>query len=429
MKSFTMRRHRRGRVLGRPSDFLKPLPRHRKRKSDRVSRRKRSKVENSEASRESSEESREWVFPPQDYSHYRDRFVIVSYNLLGVENASKHLDLYSQVSLQNLEWGQRKKLICKELSIYKPGILCLQEVDRFSDLANLLHGDGYRGIYTGRTGKACDGCAIFWREDLFTILHKEDIEFQKFGLRDNVAQLCVLEMNSNHSSSSNDNVMSSTQYKIKQNRRLLIGNIHVLFNPNRGDVKLGQVRVFLNMAHAVSRDWGGIPVVVAGDLNSMPESALYQFFASSELDILRHDRRMISGQTRCPPRRVPFHSQGFVPMDYTWSEEEIYVAAGNQRCTYLRHHLNLRSAYPGVPGRSNTRDEHGEPLVTSYHSKFMGTVDYIWHSEELVPVGVVETLPIHFLKKTGGLPSEEWGSDHLALVCELAFAEEGSISD
>lgn len=26
-----------------------------------------------------------------------------------------------------------------------------------------------------------------------------------------------------------------------------------------------------------------------------------------------------------------------------------------------------------------TRDNHGEPLATSYHSKFMGTVDYIWY--------------------------------------------------
>ncbi|XP_068637374.1 carbon catabolite repressor protein 4 homolog 5 [Aristolochia californica] len=430
MKNVAKPRHRRRRVLGGASDFLKPRLRHEKRNSDRgisSSRRKKTRAK-------SSEERREWFFSPEDYSHCKDRFVIVSYNLLGVENASKHSDLYSEVSLQNLEWSQRKKLIRRELIIYKPSILCLQEVDRFSDLADFLHEDGYRGVYKGRTGEACDGCAIFWREDLFTILHQEDIEFQKFGLRDNVAQLCVLEMNTNQSSSSSDNISSSKQYKIKQNRRLLIGNIHVLFNPNRGDIKLGQVRVFLKRAHAISKDWGSIPVVVAGDLNSMPQSALYQFLASSELDILLHDRRKISGQIGFPLRWEPFHSHGkamerSVPLRYTWSEEEINLAVGSKRCTYLRHHLNLHSAYPGVPGQCNTRDEYGEPLVTSYHSKFMGTVDYIWHSEELVPVGVVETLPIHILKKTGGLPSGKWGSDHLALVCELAFAEEGSISN
>ena len=29
-------------------------------------------------------------------------------------------------------------------------------------------------------------------------------------------------------------------------------------------------------------------------------------------------------------------------------------------------------------GSCRTRDNYGEPLATSYHSEFMGTVDYIW---------------------------------------------------
>jgi mRNA deadenylase 3'-5' endonuclease subunit Ccr4 len=30
-------------------------------------------------------------------------------------------------------------------------------------------------------------------------------------------------------------------------------------------------------------------------------------------------------------------------------------------------------------GKAGSRDDMGEPLVTAYHCKFMGTVDYIWH--------------------------------------------------
>ncbi|KAK4341208.1 hypothetical protein RND71_039709 [Anisodus tanguticus] len=51
----------------------------------------------------------------------------------------------------------------------------------------------------------------------------------------------------------------------------LVGNIHVLYNPNRGDIKLGQVRLFLESAQRLSQEWGDIPVVLAGDLNSMPQ--------------------------------------------------------------------------------------------------------------------------------------------------------------
>lgn len=75
---------------------------------------------------------------------------------------------------------------------------------------------------------------------------------------------------------------------ITPTRRFLVGNIHVLFNPKRGDIKLGQVRLFLEKAHRLSQEWGSIPVIIAGDLNSMPQSALYQFLASSEFSVRLH---------------------------------------------------------------------------------------------------------------------------------------------
>ena len=33
-----------------------------------------------------------------------------------------------------------------------------------------------------------------------------------------------------------------------------------------------------------------------------------------------------------------------------------------------------------MQGSTRSRNNIGEPLATSYHSKFMGTVDYIWYS-------------------------------------------------
>ncbi|OVA04998.1 Endonuclease/exonuclease/phosphatase [Macleaya cordata] len=280
-----------------------------------------------------------------------------------------------------------------------------EEVDRFSDLADLLQQDGFRGVYKARTGEAHDGCAIFWKEELFSLLHQDDIEFRKFGLRDNVAQFCVLKV------------------KIVQirttTRTLLVGNIHVLFNPNRGDIKLGQIRLFVEKADAISQEWGSIPVVLAGDLNSMPQVVSCNFVIHGKLDILLHDRRKLSGQIKSSPRwktfRSPIQDANSLrmtisrPLRYGWSKEELQNAAGSGGATHLQHRLKLCSAYVGVPGTSSTRDRYGEPLATSYHSKFLGTVDYLWHSKELLPVGVLETLPVNILSETGGLPSEAVG--------------------
>lgn len=218
------------------------------------------------------------------------------------------------------------------------------------------------------------------------------------------------------------------------NRSLVVGNIHVLYNPRRGDIKLGQVRLFLEKAHCLSQEWGNIPVILAGDLNSTPQSPMYQFLESSRLNVQFLDRRNISGQQEyeCCGNGSAFQNYNIrrcttsVSHSKTWmngwSEEELMLATGSRTATHLQHNLKLYSAYLGVPGSRATRDNYGEPLATSHHSKFSGTVDYIWHTEQLIPVRVLDTLPMHILRRTGGLPSKVWGSDHLALVCELAFA-------
>ncbi|XP_052621214.1 carbon catabolite repressor protein 4 homolog 3 isoform X2 [Lactuca sativa] len=75
---------------------------------------------------------------------------------------------------------------------------------------------------------------------------------------------------------------------LKTHRSILVGNIHVLFNPSRGDIKLGQVRLFLAKAHRLLETWGNIPIILGGDFNSMPQ-----------LNIQHHERKKICGQN-CP---------------------------------------------------------------------------------------------------------------------------------
>ncbi|XP_047314253.1 carbon catabolite repressor protein 4 homolog 5-like [Impatiens glandulifera] len=378
--------------------------------------------------------SRKWLSSSRNCDPFTDRIIFMSYNILGTQNATNHPDLYAKVLPKYLDWNRRKSLLYKEIGCYNADIMCLQEVDRFNEIDALLINDGFVGVHKERTGDSCDGCAIFWKDKLFTLLHQENMEFDKFGLRNNVAQFCVLKIKQRKSRSNIDNQISSAHFP----RVLLVGNIHVLFNPRRGDIKLGQMRLFLEKAYELSQEWGKIPVILGGDMNSMPKSAMYKFLASAELDLLLNDRKNICGQIDASESRA-FQSNNYhQARNYhmcsswnsawrmhsnRWSDEELRNATGSQ-VTQLQHPLRLQSAYSGVHGNSRTRDRCGEPLATSYHSKFMGTVDYIWHSQGIVPVRVLETLPLDVLRKMGGLPCKKWGSDHLALVCELAFVDD-----
>ncbi|XP_015954325.1 carbon catabolite repressor protein 4 homolog 3 [Arachis duranensis] len=360
---------------------------------------------------------RHWVEAPHQPLASSERFSVASYNILADRNASQHRDLYVNVPSYYVNWDRRKRVICKELLGWDTDIICLQEVDKYIELSNILVKAGYTGSYKRRTGDTADGCAMFWKADKFRLLESESIQFKDMGLRDNVAQLLVFEMCEFDS------------------RRLLVGNIHVLYNPNRGEVKLGQIRFLLARAKALSEKWGNSPIVLAGDFNSTPQSGIYKFLSSSELNIMLYDRKELSGQKRCRPAQVLGKKKEtvgpFILLDgllNCWTDEEVKVATGDSGCHSAVHPLKLNSSYAAIDGSTSTRGFNGEPFATSYHSKFLGTVDYLWYSDGILPTKVLDTVSIGDLVRTGGLPCKKVGSDHLALVSEFSFLDANNAS-
>ncbi|MED6136194.1 hypothetical protein PIB30_053753 [Stylosanthes scabra] len=364
---------------------------------------------------------RHWVEAPHQPLASSERFSVASYNILADRNASQHRDMYLNVPSYYVNWDRRKRVICKELFGWDPDIICLQEVDKYIELSNILAKAGYTGSYKRRTGDTADGCAMFWKADKFRLLESESIQFKDIGLRDNVAQLLVFE----------EYLLNRSLYKRKfsypgrelvilcisnfilyrqmcesDSRRLLVGNIHVLYNPNRGEVKLGQIRFLLSRAKTLSERWGNSPIVLAGDFNSTPQSGIYKFLSSSELNIMLYDRKELSGQKLCRPAQV----------------------LGKKKETVAVHPLKLNSSYATIDGSTSTRGFNGEPLATSYHSKFLGTVDYLWYSDGILPTRVLDTVSIGDLVRIGGLPCKKVGSDHLALVSEFSFLDANNTS-
>ncbi|RZB95174.1 Carbon catabolite repressor protein 4-like 3, partial [Glycine soja] len=312
------------------------------------------------------------------YYYVPERFSVASYNILGGRNASQHSDLYVNVPSRYINWAHRKRIISDELFGWDPDIICLQEVDKYFELSDIMVKAGYAGSYKRRTGDKADGCAMFWKAHNYW---KE----RAFNIR-TLAQLSVFEMCKSDS------------------RRLLVGNIHVLYNPNRGEVKLGQIRFLLSRAQYLSEKWGNTPVVLAGDFNSTPQSGIYKFLSSSELNVLLYYRKELSGQKRCRPAQVLGENKQTVGPIVT---------------LYGHHKLKL-TGY--MCGSNCTQGFNGELLATSYHSKFLGTVDYLWYSDGIVPSRVLDTVSISDLLRTGGLPCKKVGSDHLALVSEFSFS-------
>ncbi|CAL5047219.1 unnamed protein product [Urochloa decumbens] len=334
--------------------------------------------------------SRRWVSSEDaSTSSSGDACTIMSYNILADYNARNHPDLYRGVPWDAMRWDSRMRLIICEISHWDPDLVCLQEVDRFQDIAAGMKSRGYEGIYQRRTGDTRDGCAMFWKSKRLRLLEEDSIDFSEYNLRNNVAQICVFELN-------------GTQ-------KIVLGNIHVLFNPKRGDVKLGQIRLLLEKANALSEKWDEIPIVLAGDFNSTPDSAIYKFLSTMKLSGL--DSSEFDLYELCSS------------LKYRWSDEEVRNATGYSNVMVAEHPLKLSSSYANLKGNSNNRGLNGEPLATSFHKKFLGTVDYLWYTHGLECSRVLDTFPIGVLRRTRCLPTRENGSDHLPIVAEFAFTQ------
>ncbi|KAG0565862.1 hypothetical protein KC19_7G018800 [Ceratodon purpureus] len=345
-------------------------------------------------------------------NEHHELFLIMSYNILADANARTHSkDLSEHIPALITDWEARKASLLQELQLYLPDVICLQEVDQFRDFEAELQKVGYSGVYKKRTGA----------EERFELLEEENIEFKDYQLRDNVGQVCAL----------------GSKYGSRENR-VVIGNVHVMFNPLRGEVKLGQARVLLEKVHSMSGKWGDVPVVIAGDFNSTPWSPMYQFLSSSYLDLVGLNRRCISGQEddgECESKRSKnkasqclrksagvSRKRNSVPNKVKgWDPFELLAATGNRNLSVVQHKLKLRSVYSEIEGKPSSRDARGEPFVTTFHRMFKGTVDYIWHNEGLCAVRVLDTPPTSVLVRDKGMPSKRWRSDHLALACELSF--------
>ncbi|KAI3468303.1 hypothetical protein Pfo_024966 [Paulownia fortunei] len=626
---------------------------------------------------------RDWEYGKPGLPPHCERFTVLSYNILADYLANDHWQkLYFHIPRYIMDWNWRKRNISFELGLWSADILCFQEVDRFQDIEAELKPRGYTGIWKMRTGDPADGCAIFWRVTRFKLLHEESIEYNKLGLRDNVAQICVFESLNGQNNSNGASTLSTSGSSASSNR-VVVCNIHVLFNPKRGDVKLGQIRVLLDKAHAVKQLWDDAPIVICGDFNCTPKSPMYNFITEQKLDLSELARDEVSGQASAeirPPRpaypdfrtqaaddstqasavncekieqgdfpldaqklacvrsstkapsmgsyskpgcsvvdetsdscigeehrsrrandlpthdtadsfaiksmstpRVPcdilngnlssaqddiespikhlvlpdnhssdlintsdptgtynsdtsqlegpsknlfpnshdvasskcmavalsvsaandnhdkpsygsascestsadfmldekfevlslnelvdgatdklsedcdsflseLHSTGESPLHShddeilndtlyveheiitdvgnsstspsAWTPAEIQSATGSVDCKVMEHTLKLTSAYAEVENSSGLRDSSGEPFVTSYHRRFSGTVDYIWHSEGLQTVKVLAPIPKHVMQQTRGFPTKKWGSDHIALVSEFAFTKD-----
>ncbi|XP_045596757.1 uncharacterized protein [Procambarus clarkii] len=207
-------------------------------------------------------------------------FTILSYNVLAQALLTDNMSLYKCCEEEHLSWDYRWALLQHEINDLDPDVLMLQEVQASHYHSHYLPWftyQGYDGLFKKRTGIKTDGCAIFFKKNKFSLLEHSSVEYLQPEARnvldrDNIGLIAKLLPVSQPNSAP-----------------LCIATTHLLYNPNRHDVKLAQIVLLLSEIDRLSYEGekGGItkycPVIVTGDFNAEPHSSLIQFLKEGRL--------------------------------------------------------------------------------------------------------------------------------------------------
>lgn len=325
------------------------------------------------------------------------RFRLVSYNLLAeiyaTQQAYPHCDFWA------LHWAYRRTNLFREIVDAQGDILCLQEVqaDAFQDFFQpLLSEKGYEGHYKSKTRESMglmgkvDGCALFWRRNKFRLSENYAIEFNECARR--AATAMGLTPDESHQyihHLSKDNIVQVAVLEVLQRPRtgrmshssICVANTHLYSNPDFPDVKLWQCHALLQeLEHFVHPRQ--LPLLLCGDFNSEPTSAVYELLAT----------------------------QGVSPDHSDLANDPYHVLPDPADLT---HSIHLQSAYATV--------QQIEPPYTNYTDMFKGTLDYVWFSApHLRPLAVAAVPTENEIHRCGrSMPNVQASSDHILLLTDF----------
>ncbi|XP_056593719.1 nocturnin isoform X2 [Triplophysa dalaica] len=289
---------------------------------------------------------------------------VMQWNVLA-QALGEGMDSFVKCPLDALNWPERKYLILEEILTHKPDILCLQEVDHYFDMFQpILASLGYQSSF----------CPKPWSPCL-------DVE------NNNGPDGCALFFNHKRFQLINTTNLRLSAMMLKTNQVAIVATLRcqatrrafcvavthlkarsgweVLRSAQGSDLLLN----LRNIAQSVGTEENGnsdVPMIVCGDFNAEPTEDVYRNFATSS--------------------------------------------------------LGLDSAYKHL-----STDGKTEPPYTTWKIRPSGeschTLDYVWYSHTAFHVHAVLDFPTPEQIGPNRLPSYNYPSDHLSLVCDLGFKD------
>jgi len=324
---------------------------------------------------------------------------VMSYNILAQDYVGSYSELYRLCDQAALDWGVRFEGIKREVIMYEPDIVCMQEVQFSSGTDNSTHfksdlepffsSHGYSNQVKQKTGAKVDGCVIFYKVDKFKLALVRPVEFKSDTISalssDTVGLICKLI----------PLAVPTTP--------LVVATTHLLYTVNKEHTRVCQAALFLAELDQIAQTPGGgyHATILTGDFNSCAGHPTLQLLLKGHLDY--------GGHTRL--RRVPGHQLyqelGLGPACRFRQTEDLDQTTGT-----FHHNFGFKSVYPPGPGVSTF--QQGWKLV-----------DHVMYSStnKLKLLSMLSLPTKRNMRKLPKIPSHISPSDHLPLLADFGLPE------
>jgi mRNA deadenylase 3'-5' endonuclease subunit Ccr4 len=251
---------------------------------------------------------------------------IMSYNILAQSLISDSLHITEEqaqnISYLNIDYRTDK--IFQKINELHPDIFLFQEYEHKGKLSEKLKANNfsYEILYKKRPGDHQEGCAIGFDKKKFKLEYYGSLELRTENQKNNYNK------NNNYKKAQNNNIYNKENVAIflllqsyATSFYYLVICSHLLFNCSRGDIKLGQIYQIIQSALLIKSYYSSynITTIFGADLNSTPNSAIYEYITSKSIDIEYLNKANLSGQTN-----KNYKSQSSLgDVNYQWYEEII----------------------------------------------------------------------------------------------------------
>jgi CCR4-NOT transcription complex subunit 6 len=326
---------------------------------------------------------------------------IVSYNVLAPitihkgfsdEVKDNYTDDYTKYTpIKYLKWDYRFNKILEELNMYKPDIICLQEVQYDNYYSHMNEEFNKLGYFSVLVQNICKikcldkkyGVCILYKKNRFRLIETGSLNFLKL-VKKHLKETNQTEFSERMIGRSFGGLWMHL-YDTQLNTYFYISSIHFMSDPKYPDIKNLQGYLMLKELNKLTNN-NKIPLIICGDFNSTPDSVVYNSITTGKSSNLF--------DTDVDNREIEL-SRPFI------ETPEIYTK------------YPLTSAYKKIFGV--------EQENSFYVANFRHTLDYTFVNDKVTVLAALKQLDKDKLKEFEQLPTKQIPSDHFIQMTDVVF--------